>query len=123
MRDDDQTLMRLLAYVYQQNGLPAKAEALYAALCALNPHDLDAAKGLAWARLELGKPKSALKVLDTIVGPNEPGAVVQLLRARALALLDQPDDAQVAMRAFLALRQAAAAAPPVTRSTHNTHTE
>ncbi|WP_168735330.1 type III secretion apparatus assembly chaperone SctY [Pseudothauera rhizosphaerae] len=108
MQHDDRALMRLLAYVYLHNGMPEKAVALFAALRALDADDRDAAKGLAWAHLEADKPQAALKVLDTIVGPGEPGAVVQLLRARAFARLDQNDDAQVAMRAFLALRDAAA---------------
>jgi len=107
VRSDDQELTRLLAYVYLQNGVPAKAETLYAALLALDPDDRSAAKGLAWARLEADQPAAALKVLDAITGPGEPSAVVQLLRARAFARLDQADNAQVAMRAFLALREQA----------------
>ncbi|WP_129781722.1 type III secretion apparatus assembly chaperone SctY [Peristeroidobacter soli] len=104
MHEDERTLLLLLAYVHLQHSAPAKAETLYAALVALNPNDALAAKGLACARLESGKPKAALAVLDGIVGPGEPSAVVQLLRARAFAQLDQSQDAQVAMRAFAAAR-------------------
>ena len=106
MQEDERTLMLLLAYVHLQQGAAGKAETLYAAIVALDSDDALAAKGLAWARLEAGKPKAALAVLDGIVGPMEPGAVVQLLRARAFAQLDQIDDAQVAMRAFGAARAA-----------------
>ena len=108
MQEDERTLLLLLAYVHLQQGAPAKAETLYAALVALDSGDSLAAKGLAWARLEAGKPKAALAVLDGIVGPGEPGAVVQLLRARAFAQLGQIEDAQVAMRAFGAARVARA---------------
>ncbi len=104
MHEDERTLMLLLAYVHLQHRAPAKAETLYAALAALDPSDGLAAKGLAWARLESGKPKAALAVLDSITGPGEPSAVVQLLRARAFAQMDALEDAQVAMRAFTTAR-------------------
>jgi Flp pilus assembly protein TadD len=106
MPRNDLTLIRLLAYMSLRFGAFAKSEALYAALLALAPHDGDAAKGLAWARLEAGRPQAALDALDQVAGPGEPGAVVQLLRARALARLGRTDDAGVAMRAFIALRGA-----------------
>ena len=112
MQDDERTLMLLLAYVHLQQGTAAKAETLYAALVTLDSGDALAAKGLAWARLEAGKPKAALAVLDGIVGPGEPGAVVQLLRARAFAQLGQVEDAQVAMRAFGAARAAKSSRAP-----------
>ncbi len=51
----------------------------------------------------MGKAQGALSVLDAITGPGEPGSVMQLLRARALAQLGQLEDAQVAMRAFAKL--------------------
>jgi thioredoxin-like negative regulator of GroEL len=111
MRPDERTLILLLAGVHLQQGAAPKAETLYAALAALDPDDSEAAKGLARARLEAGKPQSALAVLDAITGPGEPGAVVQLLRARALVSLERLDDAGVAMRAFGALR----AKPPVAK--------
>lgn len=100
MQEDERTLMLLLAYVHLQQGAVGKAETLYGALVALDPRDAHAAKGLAWARLEAGKPKAALDALDGIVGVGEPGATVQLLRARAHAQLGFVEDAQVAMRAF-----------------------
>ncbi len=100
LQGDERTLVLLLAYIHVQHGAPEKAETLYAALLALAPDDTQAAKGLAWARLEMGKAQGALAVLDAITGPGEPSSVVQLLRARALAQLGQLEDAQVAMRAF-----------------------
>lgn len=103
---DEHVLTRLLAYVYLQHGATGKAQTLYAALLALNPNDNRAAKGLAWAMLEADKPQAALSVLDAITGPGEPDATVHLLRARSFARLDRLDDAQVAMRAFGALRGA-----------------
>jgi predicted Zn-dependent protease len=113
MQEDERTLMLLLAYVHLQHGAPGKAETMYAALVALDAADTLASKGLAWAHLEAGKPKAALAVLDGIVGPGEPGAVVQLLRARAFAQLDQLEDAQVAMRAFAIARASKPAARAV----------
>jgi hypothetical protein len=104
--DEERTVILLLAYVHLHNGAAHKAETLYAALHALAPHDAGVAKGLACARLALGKAAAALGVLDGITGPGEPGAVVQLLRARALAQAGQPEDARVAMRAFCASRAA-----------------
>ena len=106
MSRNDLTLIRLLAYMSLRFGAFAKAETLYAALLALAPDDADAAKGVAWARLEDGRPQAALDALDQVTGPGEPGTVVQLLRARALARLGRADDAGVAMRAFIALRGA-----------------
>jgi len=105
---DERTVMLLLAYVHLHNSAAHKAETLYAALRALVPDDPEASKGLACAQLALGKARAALGVLDSITGPGEPGAVVQLLRARALAQSGQQEDARVAMRAFCTSR----ATPP-----------
>jgi hypothetical protein len=104
MLRNDLTLIRLLAYMSVRFGAFAKAETLYAALLTLDPDDDDAAKGLAWARLEAGRPQAALDALDGAAGA--PTAVTHLLRARALARLGRPDDAYVAMRGFLGLRDA-----------------
>ena len=106
MREEERTVLLLLAYVHLQHGDPQKAETLYAALHALNPHDSLAAKGLACACLGMGKPQAALAVLDGITGPQEPSAVVQLLRARAFVQSERLDDAHVAMKAFGASRAA-----------------
>ncbi|MQA40708.1 type III secretion apparatus assembly chaperone SctY [Rugamonas aquatica] len=105
-------LIQLLAYVYVQNGAPCRAESLYAALHVLEPDNSIVAKALAWASIEAGQPLQALKVLDGVVGPREPDALLQLLRARAFARLERDDDAHVAMQAFLALRTAAARVVP-----------
>jgi tetratricopeptide (TPR) repeat protein len=104
---EERMLVLLLAFLHLQQGAPQKAETLYGALLALDPQDAEAAKGLGSARLAMGKALEALAVLDTIVGPGEPSALVQLLRARAFARLGQLEDARVAMRAFGALRRAA----------------
>jgi predicted Zn-dependent protease len=106
MREDERTVILLLAYVHLQHGAPHKAETLYAAMHALDPHDNLVAKGLACAQLEMGKPQAALAVLDGITGRGEPSAVVQLLRARAFVQTERLDDAHVAMRAFGASRAA-----------------
>lgn len=99
-------MILLLAYVHLYHGAAHKAETLYAALHALVPHDAGVAKALACAQLALGKAAAALGALDGITGPGEPCAVVQLLRARALAQAGQQEDAQVAMRAFRTSRGA-----------------
>jgi hypothetical protein len=104
--EEERTVILLLAYVHLYHGAAHKAETLYAALHALAPHDAGVAKGLAGAQLALGKAAAALGVLDGITGPGEPGAVVQLLRARALVHTGQMEDAQVAMRAFCTSRTA-----------------
>lgn len=104
MPRNDLTLIRLLAFMMLRCGAHDRAQTLYAALRALDADDHEASKGLAWARIESGQPKAALDVLDEIVGPNEPGPVVQLLRARAFARLGHNEDAAVAMQAFIALR-------------------
>jgi Flp pilus assembly protein TadD len=106
MSRDERTLIQLLAFVHLRHGAPQRSESLYAALVAVDANDAEAAKGLAWARLEAGKAQAALDVLDGISGPAEPGAVVQLLRARAFAQLGRLEDARVSMRAFGALRAA-----------------
>jgi hypothetical protein len=111
MPGNDLTLIRLLAYMSVRHRAFDKAQALYEGLLALDADDGDAARGLAWALLEAGRPSEALKVLDEIAGAAASAAVVHLLRARALARLGRPEDAQVAMRAFLAARPGPAPAP------------
>lgn len=104
MQANDLLLIRLLAYTAMRFGAHDKAQTLYAALLALDPADLGAARGQAWAWLEAGRPREALARIDTLEGPDEPRPVSQLLRARALAQLGRGEDADVAMKAFLALR-------------------
>lgn len=100
-------MMQLLAYVYLQNGQPASARILYAALVLLQPDDATLAHGLALAQLEEGQAPAALATLASI---DPPQPLTQLLRARACARLGQDQAAQQAMQAFLTQRITAEAA-------------
>jgi hypothetical protein len=104
MPRNDLTLIRLLAFMMLRCGAHDRAQTLYASLRALDADDHEASKGLAWAQIEAGQSEAALNVLDEIVGPGEPGPVVQLLRARAFARLGRNEDAAAAMQAFIAQR-------------------
>lgn len=105
-------LIRLLAYVYVQNGAPARAEPLYAALRLLAPKDMGGVISLAWASVEAGKPWQALAVLDGLPARMRDDPLHLLLRARACARLERDDDARVAMQEFLALRARAVSVAP-----------
>lgn len=97
-------LLHMLAYVYVQNGAPARAATLYAALHQLSPGDGAVAQALAWARIESGQLQAALEVLDGPAAAQAPALLNALLRARAHAGLRQDEAAHAAMQAFMRLR-------------------
>ncbi|WP_231256002.1 hypothetical protein, partial [Escherichia coli] len=65
---------------------------------------------LALAQLRAGKPDAALSTLDQLAMQGGVDAPFHLIRSQALLALERRDEAAAAMRAYVALRPAAAAA-------------
>ena len=99
-------LLELLGFVFLRNARPEKAETLYAALAALEPRNPRHALSLACAQVRCGKPEAALAGLDRMLERGEISAPVHLLRGQALARLQRLPEAERALRAYIAAREA-----------------
>jgi predicted Zn-dependent protease len=109
LTNDERVLLELLGYIYLQNSRPEKAESLYAALAALEPRNPHYALSLACAQVRCGKGDQALGQLDRMLERGDISAPVHLLRGQALTHLGRDAEAQRALKAYLAARQAEAA--------------
>lgn len=105
---DSIELLGLLAYVYLENNRPEKAAVLLSALETLGAADSRHRLSLALAQLRSGKPDSAAATLERAALRGEVDAPFHLVRAQALLALDRRAEAAAAMRAYVALRAAAA---------------
>lgn len=116
---DSIELLGLLAYIYLENNRPEKAAVLLSALETLGVADSRRRLSLALAQLRSGKPESAAATLERAALRGEVDAPFHLVRAQALLALDRRAEAAAAMRAYVALRAAAAptdaAKQPATR--------
>lgn len=99
--------MHVLAYVLMHNGQSEKAAILLEALDALRPGDTRTLLALATAHLRSGAATRALHPLDRLMRDASEPPTAKLLRAQALSLLERPDEARVAMQAFLTATPAA----------------
>jgi len=102
-------LLELLGFVYLQNARPEKAETVYAALVALEPRNPRYALSLACAQVRCGKAEAALANLDRMLERGDISAPVHLLRGQALTSLGREPEAQRALNAYVAAREAQAA--------------
>ena len=102
--------MDLLAYIYLQHGLPDKAAVLLMARDLLAPDDARALLSLALAQVRSAKPSRALQTLERLVLLGAMGAEFHLVRAQALQAQQRQEEAVSAMRAYVAMQTAAAAA-------------
>ncbi len=105
MDKDERSLLLVLAHVLLQNARPEKAAILLVALDVMEPDQPAVLRSLAVSLLRSGKADRALETLDRLAIAGGVDAVFHLLRAQALGALDRSSEAQVAMGAFLALRQ------------------
>ncbi|BEG77744.1 hypothetical protein HBIAX_04834 [Achromobacter xylosoxidans] len=108
---DARELLSLLAYVYLENNRPEKSAVLLNALRTLGLADNRQLATLALAQLRAGKSEAALSTLDLLAMQGGVDASFHLIRSQALLVLERRDEAAAAMRAYVALRPAPAAAP------------
>ncbi len=104
LRREQVDLMRILAYGYERNGLPARAVVLWAALHALWPQDVQITQSLAFARLRSDKPELALSLLDGLLDAGDASALTHLLRSQALVKSGRLVEAARSMRFYVAAR-------------------
>lgn len=114
---DARELLSLLAYVYLENNRPEKSAVLLNALRTLGLADNRQLATLALAQLRAGKSEAALATLDLLAMQGGVGASFHLIRSQALLALERRDEAAAAMRAYVALRPAPAAAPTEAETT------
>lgn len=114
---DARELLSLLAYVYLENNRPDKTAVLLLALRSLGQADARQLATLALAQLRAGKPDAALSTLDQLAMQGGVNAPFHLIRSQALLALERREEAAAAMRAYVALRPAAAAAPTEAEAT------
>ena len=97
---DARELLSLLAYVYLENNRPEKTAVVLNALRTLG----------------LADPRQ-LATLDQLAMQGGVDAPFHLIRSQALLALERRDEAAAAMRAYVALRPAAAATPTEAETT------
>ncbi len=114
---DARELLSLLAYVYLENNRPEKSAVLLNALRTLGLADNRQVATLALAQLRAGKSEAALATLDLLAMQGGIDASFHLIRSQALLALERRDEAAAAMRAYVALRPAPAAAPTEAETT------
>lgn len=114
---DARELLSLLAYVYLENNRPEKSAVLLNALRTLGLADNRQLATLALAQLRAGKSEAALATLDLLAMQGGGDASFHLIRSQALLALERRDEAAAAMRAYVALRPAPAAAPTKAETT------
>ena len=105
MTADQRELLELLGFVFLQNARPEKAEAVYAALAALEPRNTRHVLTLALSQVRGGRNEAALERLDRLLEAGDISAAVHLLRGRALARLGRGPEAERALRAYVAARE------------------
>lgn len=104
LRREQADLLRMLAYSYERNGLPARAAVLWLALHALWPADMHIVHSLAFAQLRSDNPEPALTLLDALLDAGAAGALTHLLRSQALVRTGRLAEAARSMRFYVAAR-------------------
>ena len=97
-------MLRLLGYIYLQNGRAREAAILLSAICAVDPNDRAASESLACAYLRSGDPASALQVLEGFPERFEMTALGHLLRSQALGATGHKAESARSMRRFIMAR-------------------
>ena len=106
MSPDQRQLLELLGFIFLENARNEKAETVYAALAALDPKNPRHVLALACAQVRNGKFEGALANLDRMLERGDISAPVHLLRGQALARLGRGPEADRALRAYVAAREA-----------------
>jgi len=95
-----------LAYLYLLQGYVDRATLLYQTLHILEPQALQHLRGIAVAHARAGRHEKSLAALDELALRGAVDAPFYSLRSRVLADLGRLDEAQAAMRSYLAVRAA-----------------
>ncbi len=98
-----------LAYLYLLQGYVDRAALIYQTLHILEPQILQHLRGIAVAHARAGRHDKALAALDELALRGAVDAPFYSLRSRVLADLGRLEEAQAAMRSYLAVRAARAA--------------
>ena len=112
IHDDAFDALHVLAHAHRLQGDPARAALLLGALDHLRPNEPAVLRALAASELADGNPEAAMAALDRLALRGAVDAAFHLLRAQTLVALARPDEARLAMRAFVDQRRGAPEALP-----------
>lgn len=93
--------MKLLGYLFMQQGMPERAATLYAALATHEPDNPEHLRALAVAFSRAGRQEQALDALDRLALAGAVDLRFHLLRSQTLTELGRTAEAGTAMRAYL----------------------
>jgi hypothetical protein len=94
-------VMKMLAYLFMQQGMPERAIPLYAALNAHEPGRLNHLRAMAVAYSRTGRHEQTLEALDQLAMAGGVDMRFHLLRAQTLGQLGRADEASASMRAYV----------------------
>jgi Flp pilus assembly protein TadD len=93
--------MKLLGFLFMQQGLPDRAVTLHMALAAHEPEDIGNVRALALALSRSGRHDQALEALDRLALSGAVDLRFHLLRSQTLSELGRTEEASAAMGAYL----------------------
>lgn len=93
--------MKLLGFLFMQQGLPERAATLYMALATHEPSQAEHLRALALALSRAGRHEQALDALDRLALAGAVDLRFHLLRSQTLTELGRTAEAATAMRAYL----------------------
>ncbi|MEA3002092.1 MAG: hypothetical protein QOH81_880 [Sphingomonadales bacterium] len=96
--DRDPKLLRLAAYVHQEQGRAAEAAEAYEIVVAAYPDDFESWNNLANARAALGRLEGAIAALQQAIGLRPDLAALYLHLSEILAMADRHEARQAVMR-------------------------
>ncbi len=93
--------MKLLGFLFMQQGMPDRAVTLHMALAAHEPGEIGHVRALALALSRSGRHEQALEALDRLALSGAVDLRFHLLRAQTLSELGRTEEASAAMGAYL----------------------
>lgn len=102
MTDEHRDFLALLARCLLSNGKSHKALSLYRALLTIAPGERRYQLNTAFAALEEGQPREALRLIEDYLSQGEDGNIyAHLVRSKALWALGNESQARLALETFL----------------------
>lgn len=104
-------VMKMLGFLFMQQGMPERALPLYAALNAHEPGQAEHLRALALVFAKAGRHAQALEALDGLAMAGGVDVRFHLLRAQTLGQLGRTEESEASMRAYLDALETEASSP------------